>query len=673
MNVIDKIRLNFYPELKQLNIDDDILKQIISNKDFKNQYKAHIKPFIKYLKNYKQENYDPITQTYKSVGFGDDAIKQHLKAVFELSIRNNSNKYISFIQQEYYKDVCCSYIGTEPVILPVNAEKKSKITNFNVFNDQNFEKLYDMIGDDIFSDNICEIINNGHSDRLLQFKNSNSHILLSRMNASMFDDKIWNIINQNPFIGNTNVLNLFGQRLDIFAKIVNDDLYDGLKYTYENLNESHSFIERTLVRPKEGSYSLQQFSMDFIENIGDETLKKLYSQGCFADEKNFKKIFEIASFGNYELIQDIVNYDSYNFKFENISVNDMQKNLLETNIGYYNKSEVFLNKYFGIKKNDAHYIKLFLDAINKVPSLPSEFEEKYGVFLQLANLVLSSDGEELVKLSKSMDVDKKEDYKKLITECERDGNDVLKNQFVNDLKLKNQDMIATAEHKEIMTNDGNINVYEFNGQPFTMLVHAICNNNNSEHNSFVSEIINNPENWNKIDGGNNYISTSLISDRYMKTYGVPDNNDVLMFGFNDLSWNSVKYTDVKDVGINRKASTNANCNMRRRISTADCNTIATVDDLMEKTIMLNSKRKSENKSYNEIGLSRIDEITGMKIKPNFVVCMDTISESSIKAAQHFNIPIYLINRKYYPELPYVNEDKNNLDDTQTIETSSFRR
>ena len=43
MNIKDKIKLNFYPELKELNIDGEMLKQIISNKNFKKQYKTYIK------------------------------------------------------------------------------------------------------------------------------------------------------------------------------------------------------------------------------------------------------------------------------------------------------------------------------------------------------------------------------------------------------------------------------------------------------------------------------------------------------------------------------------------------------------------------------------------------------------------------------------------------------
>ena len=38
MNIINKVKLNFYPELKKLNIDDKTLEKIISNKDFNYQY-----------------------------------------------------------------------------------------------------------------------------------------------------------------------------------------------------------------------------------------------------------------------------------------------------------------------------------------------------------------------------------------------------------------------------------------------------------------------------------------------------------------------------------------------------------------------------------------------------------------------------------------------------------
>ena len=531
-----------------------------------------------------------------------------------------------------------------------------------------------MIGYEVFNKNICEIISKGNSNRLIEFINKNGRMNLAKINSSMFDDKVWNIINQNPSIGTTTVLELFNSTMDTLVDLISKDLFEGIKYTYENIPESHNFIEHQLGMRKEGILSFQQFSMDFIKNIGDETLKKLYARHKFSDETEFKKLFEIASFENYELIQDIVNYDTYDFNFKNISSDDMQKQLLETNINYYNKNEVFLNKYFGIERKDVHYIKLFLNAINKANNLPDEFKDKYSSILQLINQILISTDEELIKISKTMDIDKKEEYKKLIKACENDGNEVLKNHFVNDLKIKNQQIVSTAQHKEITTHDGKtINVYELSGQPFTMLVHAVVDNRMSVNNSYVSQIVNNPEDWDKINGGNNHISTSLISDKYMVTYGIPNKNDTIMFGFNDLPYDSVKFTDVADVGIDRKASTDIDYNMRNRVFVASINTVTTVDDLMEKTIETNLRKPPNSRLWNEIGLSRTDETTGVKIKPNFVVCMDVISESSIKAAQQFNIPIYLINRKYYQDLPYINENDNELEATQAIESGHLKR
>ncbi len=647
MNGINKLSLKvLYPELKDLNIDDEILEQIISNKSFKVQYKTNIKPFIKYLQKYKYSKYD--NGKLKHQGLDDDIIKHHLKAVFELSIKNNSNKYISFIRKNNYA--------------------KNKITNFNIFNDSNFEALYSMIGYDVFNENISKIIRNGNSNRLIEFISNNEIMNLSRINPAMFDDKVWNIISQNPTIANKTILELFEFKMSTLIDLINNDMFEGIEYTYKNIPESHDFIENLLGKIEEGTIYFQQFSMEFISNIGDETLKKLYARDKFSDKTEAKKIFEIASFGNYELIQDIINYDIYNFNFKNIPTSDMQKQLLEINC--YNKNKVFLNKYFGIAEEDVHYIKLFLNAISKVNSLPDDFKEKYSSILQLINQILVSNDEKLIAMSKTMNLDKKDEYKKLIESCEEDGNKILKNRFVNDLKTKNQQIVSTAKHKEITTKDGkNINVYELSGQPFTMLVHVIVNYKMSVNNSFVSQIINNPENWDKINGGNNHISTSLISDKYMVTYSkvIPNNNDIIMFGFNNLTYDCVKFTDIIDVGIDRNASTDINYNTRNRFLMANINTVTTVDDLMEKTVELNLKKQPGKRLWNEVGLSRIDKTTGMKIKPNFIVCMDAISENSIKAAQYFNIPIYLINRKYYPELPYINDNSNDLVETQSIE------
>lgn len=637
MNIYDKLMLNFYPELKNLNIDDDTLKQIISNKNFKQEYKSTILPFIKYL---------------KQLGIDEDTIKQHLNAVFNLSINNNSNKYISFIKKYHLET--------------------RKTENFNIINDINFETLYSLIGYDVFNNNIVEIINNGYSNNLIEFIKENNDINLEQISSKLFEEKVWNIIKNNPIIGDTTILKLFKPNLNILVNLIDKGYYEGLKYTYENIPESRKFIKENLFKIKEESLSFDQFSMDFINNIGDETLSKLYAKSVFSNKNVSEKILKIASLNNYELIQDIVNYDKFDFDdyFEHMSENDMSKNLLETNIdGNYIKSEIFLNKYFGIERNDVNNIKLFLDAINdaikKGNNISDEFREKYGSIIELINQIMVSTDEELIRISKTMDTSKKDIYKKLITSCERDGNKILKKQFADEIKIKNQEILNTATHKEIITDDGkSISVYELTGQPFAMLVHAIEDNPASINNSYVKELINNPEKWDKIDGGNNHLSTSLIFDKHIKTYGTPDRNGTIMFGFNDIPYDSIKFTEVGDAGLNRKATVDDDdeYNMRYGIINPRVNTITTVDDLMKKTLKNNEGKTHMSKQWTEIGLTRTDQNTGLKIKPNFIVCMDRISDDSLRAAKQLNLPIYLIDRKYYVEeiRKLYEEDVNNI-------------
>lgn len=100
MNIRNRIQLNFYPELKDLNLSDELLDQILSNKYLKDQYKTEIKPFIKYLREYKYYKFE--NGMRKEIKLDMETMSQHIKAVFELSIQNNSSKYISFVTKNGY-------------------------------------------------------------------------------------------------------------------------------------------------------------------------------------------------------------------------------------------------------------------------------------------------------------------------------------------------------------------------------------------------------------------------------------------------------------------------------------------------------------------------------------------------------------------------------------------
>ena len=123
-----------------------------------------------------------------------------------------------------------------------------------------------MIGYDIFSDNISEVIDKGYGSRLLQYKKNNPKVDLNKINVKFFGDKMWNVISQNPYIGDKTTLELFGRKMDILSEIVEKDYFEGLKYTYENIPESRRFIESDL--GNRNTIALEQFSMEFIQNIG---------------------------------------------------------------------------------------------------------------------------------------------------------------------------------------------------------------------------------------------------------------------------------------------------------------------------------------------------------------------------------------------------------------------
>lgn len=527
-----------------------------------------------------------------------------------------------------------------------------KLKNPEIINDRNFDRLFKLMRTEIFNDNISKIISSGYSERLLQLIEKNPYINRSKINLNLFDDHVWKIISENPTIGDKTTLEFFNVYGEVLIDMIKNNLFEGLKYTYENIPESQNFIIHSLSNK---NISIIQFDLKFINDMGDELLSKLYSRHCFSNKSEFSKIFKIHQAKNCELIQDIVNYDPYNCTFKWIPEEDIEKSLFNINTECIDKQELLVNKFFGIELNDHYYIKLFLATINKAPLSP-QFREKYGTILELLNKAYSASDEEIIEMSKKLDQRKKENYRKLIYNCEREGNELIKGQFSKELEQKNTQILNEAHYNPLTTDNGDtIDIYELTGQPFTMLVHAITDNPMSVHNSFVSEIINNPENWNKIDKGNNYISTSLISDKYMVTYDTSNDEETVMFGFYQVPASSIKLMSTRDAGMNRLVHIKDDdswANMRNRLFVPNINTVVSIEELMDKTIENNSRIIM----WNEIGVTRSDEETGKKLQPNYIVCMDYISEKSKKAAKHFGIPIYLIHRKYYKKSSSICED-----------------
>lgn len=632
MNIIDSFRLNIlYRELKSLNIDEDSLQKMLSNKSFTSSYNNLIKPFIQYLKNYGNV-------TGKYIDF--QVIINHLKSITEITSKNGINKYIQFIRSgnEYIND---------------------KISNSKVFDDKNFDSLYQQLYAKVFYDNIANIINNGFSDRLLSFINSGICNEIGNIDISIFEDRIWNVIMKKPTIGKVDVFNHFYQqrKINLMVSLIQNDLLYGYKFTVENIPESQGFIHLINSEP------LEVFNMDFIKNIGIHELKDLYKMGVFESKKQYEKIFKIAEYGNYELIKDMVNYGHslVASSFSDIPDELLGKSFLEiANITHrFSTKEVFLFKYLGVERSEIRYINLFLEAINKV-DLPLEYSDKYGDPIELLNHIQEADEDEIIEISKSFSPEKKEEYQKLLKTCEEEGNVVLKNDFSKTIKIRSQEIKNNLPVQTVTSKNGyEIPVYRLEGQPFTMLVHSITNNKLSIHNQYVEEIRNNPATWENITNGNIHISTSLISNQQMGIYG----DAKLIYGFDDISPEDIKLTDIADVGIDRDATDTVNYDMRGRGGKLTyINTVATVDHLIDKS---REKYGYDSLNHTEIVISRKDE-NGNKRKPNYIVCINYITEDSMRAAEYFHIPIYYIDKSKYinPLTNQNNHANNNVDESE---------
>ena len=502
--------------------------------------------------------------------------------------------------------------------------------------------------DKIFEDNISDIILGGHSEKLKKILEANPNLknkLIENLNINYFSVKCLSVLDENPKFGDKTLLELFVDKLAYISNIIESGFFDGLRYIYENISESRNFIEKNIVNISEDVYLSRIFDMNFINNMGNDTLRKLYNNAdCLKNKQILQNIFKISNVGNFELIKDIINFDSNVLGLKLITDKDINSNLIEIDMGY-NKSELFLNKFMGIEKKDIEYIRIFLQEINK-NHLPDSFREKYEEILSLLNTILGATDEEIISMSKSFDKSKKEGYRELINQLEKDGNNVIRENFSNELQIRYNQMNSSVHASNCVSNKGNVYYdnngqpivkYELTGQPFTLLIHALSNNEMSPNNHLVKQILDNPENWNNISGGNKFISTSLISDKYFRTYGAPQ----LIYGFSSLSEDSIKYMDSIDAGTNREAGENHDFNMRESLFFRNINTVTSIDTLVEETAKKNSR-------WNEVLITRRNN-DGSKRKPDYIVCMDNINGYAIRAAKYFCIPIYVIHTNKYNE------------------------
>lgn len=184
---------------------------------------------------------------------------------------------------------------------------------------------------------------------------------------------------------------------------------------------------------------------------------------------------------------------------------------------------------------------------------------------------------------------------------------------------------------KLISSKETIRVVEFEGIEFKLLIHKL-HNYDPNFKNFASLIIEQPELWNRLEGAST-LSTSMISDTHFNCVG---SGFGTYYGFDDITEESLMLMGPRDIYVEhggRKLEPTSN----------------------EKTtkFMIPDVLQTESVSYNEVALDRKSSSSQKydhRIQPTCIICFSAeIPEASIRAAQYFNIPIYIIHIERYIE------------------------
>lgn len=198
----------------------------------------------------------------------------------------------------------------------------------------------------------------------------------------------------------------------------------------------------------------------------------------------------------------------------------------------------------------------------------------------------------------------------------------LKESLVDINKIENQ-------KSKSLSQIYNVPIYEFNGEPFYLLIHNTSKPINTDG-YYLHELFHENK---KNDG----ISLSLISNEKMNYYN--DYQKSIIFGFKEIDIKQIVHLYNSDSYSFYKYEDNRVSN---RITKLYLPT-----DLIKDTYGYNEivyQEKTKNTQF-----LNIKELT-----PDYLVCFDYVSDSEAKIAKYYNIPIIKINKNKY------NIDNNNI-------------
>lgn len=325
---------------------------------------------------------------------------------------------------------------------------------------------------------------------------------------------------------------------------------------------------------------------------------------------------------------NIIKIDNYN---------DLQQ-FKERENNYYDKL-YYCSKLIDDKKNilvakyynyDLEYIKRLLNKVKK-----HNLEDKITGYSHMKNTIECIDENELDNIYYNLTEDNR-----VVEE--------IKNDFIR-YCVENVTTTVNARPKlktTIIKDD--VQIFDLSESKFNLLIHRT--------NAVANNIKINPLEWNRYGNvdGKTTISCSAISNLYLGRVEEDLDNSTIYFGFQNIQADNI--IDMGPCNINMSDAIND-----LMPDSMYGNNFMFFDELIENSF----------DQYNEIALFRNNQITGEKIKPDYIVCFDTIEDYHLDIARKMKLPIYFIDTKkvYKKTREELDEMIQNNDNYKSVEAN----
>lgn len=437
-----------------------------------------------------------------------------------------------------------------------------------------------------------------------------------------------------------------------------------------------------------------QNAISSFEQIEQLLISTNNFDGISIDEAKLKTIIATGNKFGIENLEDVLNYDEKVKKYyanklqEATSIEDIKKIYTEM---LFNTSSEDLEKF------NEQYCNCNIDELdeyskrNQLESpIDEDFKKRQGLYNSLKSI---QDINELRRYFDSMPLtvcNIEETKKKISSMYSKSYNNEMIN--LEDEALEHQDYQG-------------VNVIKLNGQSFNICIHRIFNFD-FDMNSIANAIIDNPKQWNLIEGSNT-VSTTLITDKkiaalfrplqksnatpliildskekkeeYKKSVAEKErqiyegeklieiDENAVFYGFTEIASSGIIKMDSSDMmvehGKGHLETNSSHCRLRASEDLA----YWTNPDYWNEVVQ---KRKETdvdkaNTLRNQKGTDRM--------QPSCIVCFDeNINEQSLLAARTHNIPILMIERQAYLDINKQRLEMARLDFSKSLSTQSIR-